>query len=141
LKKLRVYKKLLQQTKCVGVFLSGRCFLAATTTRDVPLTQVIASRSVFTLNHTTLRFAYFLPLSGDTTLMVCINSLSNCIWKATRPKRSLEHWWHQRLQLEPGRLQIFFVVEQSGRGTWTGLDDIRLVRVANERQIADCEQM
>lgn len=62
------------------------------------------------------------PRPYTPLFQVCINSLNDCIWRATRPKRGLDRWWRQRIQLPSGRLQIYFVLEQRARGALIGLD-------------------
>ena len=101
--------------------------------------QIFASPAIFTVVHTELKFWYFLPLDESAQLMVCINGLDNCVWRAYKPKRNLMRWWKQSLQIPSGKNQVFFVILQWKPSSKVGLDGIRLNEIYGNARPAFCQ--
>ncbi len=101
--------------------------------------QILASRAIFTVVYTELKFWYYLPVDETAELMVCLNGLENCPWKASKPKRGLIQWWKQSLQIPSGRNQIYFVIVQWRPKSKVGLDGLRLTEIKDQTKGAFCQ--
>lgn len=109
--------------------LDGRCYLALSTTKQTGnVSVVLTSPPFFTYESTDLYFSYLLSTDKIGRLTVCVDNLDNCVFDKTEPPRNWFIWWTQRLQLQPGRQQIFFVLEQQSEGIHVAIDNIKLFK-------------
>lgn len=106
--------------------LDGRCFLSLSSKGNKTVSVVLSSPSFFTYELTDLHFSYLLSSDKTSRLTVCLESLEHCVWDKQEPPRNWFIWWTERIELQPGRQQIFFVLEQLTEGVHVAIDNVRL---------------